>query len=361
MVGRHLRTFHKRAQIGSTPIRAIKMNTIREQFRQDVFHRDNYKCVICKNTGVDAHHILERRLFIDGGYHVNNGATVCSTCHLLCESTDISVEDVRHAAGITKKYLPEHLYDDEIYDKWGNIILPNETRLKGELFYDESVQKILADKLHLFVDLVKYPRTHHLPWSPGMHEDDRMIPTLDYMKDSHIVITEKLDGENTSMYRNDIHARSVTSNNHHSRNWVKNFWSSISHDIPDGWRICGENLYAKHSIEYSSLKSYFYGFSIWNEKNECLSWNDTLEWFNLLGITPVPILYEGPFNRQIFTDIESRLDFRSQEGYVCRVREKFPYSRFRMCVGKFVRTDHVKTVNHWMFGKPIQNNILEVI
>lgn len=37
----------------------------RTDFRESVFKRDNYSCVVCKAKGVklDAHHIIERREF----------------------------------------------------------------------------------------------------------------------------------------------------------------------------------------------------------------------------------------------------------------------------------------------------------
>ena len=41
----------------------------RDQFREGVFKRDNHKCVICRAPAVDAHHIIERRLWTDGGYY----------------------------------------------------------------------------------------------------------------------------------------------------------------------------------------------------------------------------------------------------------------------------------------------------
>lgn len=117
----------------------------RDAFRESVFARDHYKCVFCDKDAVDAHHIIERRLWPDGGYYLNNGASVCAEHHLMCEKTNISVEDVRFAAGITSIIVPPHLYDDHIYDKWGNPILDDGSRGKGELFYDESVQKVLRD------------------------------------------------------------------------------------------------------------------------------------------------------------------------------------------------------------------------
>jgi len=333
----------------------------RDSFRNSVLKRDNYLCVICNNPAQDAHHIMERRLFLDGGYYINNGASVCGNCHLKCEQTLISVEQVREAAKITKKILPLHLYDDEIYDKWGNIILSNGLRIRGELFEDESVQKILkeGDILRLFTTYVKYPRTHHLPWSLGMHDDDRMHSSTNQWENKEVLITIKMDGENTSMYNDHIHARSVESKNHPSRTWIKNFWASIAYDIPEGWRICGENLYAKHSIEYSNLKSYFYGFSIWTNKNICLDWKQTLDWFDLLNIYPVDILYYGVYNESIIKELHKKLDFSIIEGYVLRTTDSFTYKDFRKYVGKFVRPNHIKTTKHWMMGqKMIQNKII---
>ena len=330
----------------------------RDEFREGVFKRDDYKCVFCQEKAVDAHHIMERRLWPNGGYYLNNGASVCEEHHLECETTEISLEEVREACGITKPVIPPHLYMDHQYDKWGNPILPNGLRLKGELFYDESVQKILAKGgfLHLFTNYVKYPRTHHLPWSEGLNEDDRVIENLDGLKGKRVVVTKKMDGENTSMYTDYIHARSIDSRNHPSRNWVKNFWSQISGDIPEGWRICGENLFAEHSIRYDDLPTYFMGFSIWNDRNICLSWDETLEYFEVLGITPVPVLFDGIFEESEIRKIWSAEDWSKSEGYVVRIADEFTYGDFRHCVAKFVRKNHVQTVKHWMHGQPVKPN-----
>ena len=45
-------------------------------------------------------------------------------------------------------------------------------------------------------NLVKFPRTSHLPWSDGCTSDDKIIPNLDDLLNQNVVITEKLDGEN---------------------------------------------------------------------------------------------------------------------------------------------------------------------
>lgn len=330
----------------------------RTAFREGCIIRDHGDCVLCGAPFKDVHHILERRLWSDEGYYLNNGASVCEKCHLLCESTDISVEKVREAAGILKSILPPHLYDDQVYDKWGNIILPNGQRLKGELFYDESVQKILSTKLDLFSNYVKYPRTFHFPWSPGIHNDDRVHEFITQFIGKRIIIHEKLDGENTTLYNDYIHARSVFNHPHASRTWVKNFWGSIAYNIPKGYRINVENVFAKHSISYNELDTYAYGFAVWNDKNELLSWDDCLEWFQLLDIVPCPVLYDGIWDEKIIHSFDDR-DWNKHEGYVIRLAKSFPYKDFKYNVGKFVRKGHVQTTKHWMHGQAIEENKLK--
>lgn len=324
----------------------------REQFREGVIARADGRCVFCGAPKVYAHHILERRLWSDGGYYLENGAAVCNDHHLACERTTISVEDVRLAAGITQIVVPEQFYPDHLYDKWGNPLLEDGRRGWGELFFDESVQKVLGEGgvLPLFVPYVKYGRTFHLPWSPGVHDDDRVNHDLSAFEGERIIVTLKRDGENTSMYTDKIHARSLDSRGGEDRAWVKALWARIAHDLPANWRVVGENLWAKHSIAYDDLTSYFEGISIWNERNRCLGADETREYFDLLGITPVPVLYDGPWNVKAIRAVEKDLDWTKDEGYVVRVAREFDYRDFRRVVAKFVRKGHVQTTKHWRAG-----------
>jgi len=339
----------------------------RDTFRNSVFERDHNKCVICKENAVDAHHIVERRLFSNGGYFLDNGASLCEKHHLQAEMTTLSCNEIRKAAGIVNIVLPDHLYEDAEYDKWGNEILKSGERLQGELFNDESVQKILkaGNVLGLFTNRIKYTRTYHLSCSPGMNKNDRMMENENNLEGEYVVITEKLDGENITMYPDYIHARSIIMDSHPSRHWIKNFWAQKSYNIPKECRICGENLYAKHSIHYTKengneLKTYFYMFSIWDDRNVCLSWKDTEEWAELLEIELVPVLYKGIYNKHIITELSKKIEASkgTMEGFVVRLAREFHYSEFKNACGKYVRANHViNNHGHWTARKVIPNEL----
>lgn len=198
---------------------------------------------------------------------------------------------------------------------------------------------------------IKYPRTPYLPFSPSVAKGDRVLKNTDHFKDRDVVVTTKMDGESTTMYRTGLHARSLDSSTHPSRFWVTKFHSEIADSIPDGWRICGENMYAEHSIGYTDLPSYFLGFSIWDDTNHALSWDETIEYFELFGITPVDVLYRGKFNETLLKILGNRLNTETTEGFVIRVSDSFMYDDFGQSVAKWVRPDHIQTETHWMHSK----------
>lgn len=211
----------------------------------------------------------------------------------------------------------------------------------------------------------KYQRTQHLPWSKKVTNDDTKLHHSSCFHGKSVIITEKLDGENSTMYNDYYHARSLDGVDHPSRSWIKQFHASIKYNIPNGYRICGENMYAKHSIEYTNLKSYFYCFSIWDETNMCLSWDDTTELCALLGIEHVPVLHQ-PFiwddaltPNLLQNDKLFQLDLNSQEGYVIRNSSSFHYDEFSNNVAKWVRANHVQTDSHWMHSQIIPNTLIQ--
>ena len=205
----------------------------------------------------------------------------------------------------------------------------------------------------------KYPRTPHLSFSPGVNEDDIKLDRHSIFNNHQVVVTEKLDGENTTLYRDYIHARSLDSRHHPSRAWVKALQATIGGDIPEGWRICGENLYARHAIAYHNLSSYFYIFSIWNRDNYCLSWSETAEWAAMLDLELPAVLYRGLWNEKKIRKIGENLDLEKCEGFVVRNIEQFHYQDFSQNVAKWVRSNHIQTDAHWMHREVVPNLLRE--
>jgi hypothetical protein len=201
----------------------------------------------------------------------------------------------------------------------------------------------------------KYPRTPHLPWSPGASPDDDLLMDTRHFAGLEVVVTEKMDGENTTLYRDGLHARSLETRPHASRDWVKGLWGRIRFELPDGWRLCGENLYARHSLEYPELEGYFYLFSVWNEQNQALSWEDTLEWARLLELPTPRTLYQGIWNERVVGALE--VDTTRMEGYVVRLASSFTFPEFKHSLAKWVRPNHVQTGEHWMHQAIVANGL----
>ncbi|MGW9118720.1 RNA ligase family protein [Streptomyces sp. NPDC055663] len=202
-----------------------------------------------------------------------------------------------------------------------------------------------------------YPRTAHLPWSPGATSDDVRIAGLAALTGREVVVTEKLDGENTTLYADGLHARSLDSAHHPSRGWVKALQGRVGARIPVGWRVCGENMFARHSIPYEELESYFYGFSVWDGEH-CLDWDRTVAFLRDLGIPVPPVVWRGVFDARAEKALRAlKLDTGRQEGYVVRPADGFGAADFRRLVAKWVRPGHVRTDTHWMHAAVVPNGL----
>jgi hypothetical protein len=205
--------------------------------------------------------------------------------------------------------------------------------------------------------LYKYPRTFHLPWSTGT-SDDKTLSSDSIFRGKRVVCTLKMDGENTSLYKTHIHARSLDSVAHTSRDWVKGLWGKINYLIDDDMRICGENLFAVHTIKYQTLASYFLCFNIWKEE-KCLSWDETVEICSILGIETVPVFYRGIYDAEKIKEEFSK--YTEHEGYVIRLEDGFLYKDFSKSVAKYVKaefkTNLEKSETHWIQNKVEKNGL----
>jgi hypothetical protein len=204
----------------------------------------------------------------------------------------------------------------------------------------------------------KYGRTFHLPISPGATSDDKIMRSLNGLMVDDLVVTEKMDGENTTILRTGSHARSPNGGSHPSRDWLKAFAAGVAPYLSDGERIVGENLFARHSVAYDALPSYFLGFA-WIIDDQVQAWDLTLARFQELGICPVPTLYRGSYRKGLFEDLAKTLDLTRQEGFVARIADAFAEAAMPERMGKYVRQGHVQSAVHWTKAELIPNRLAD--
>ena len=73
---------------------------------------------------------------------------------------------------------------------------------------------------------------------------------------------------------------------------------------------------------------------------------ETIEWFALLGITPILVLFDGIFDEKAVRALWSSKNCGQNEGYVVRLSKQFRYGEFRHKAAKFVRKGHIQTAKH---------------
>lgn len=214
----------------------------------------------------------------------------------------------------------------------------------------------------------KYPRTYHLPWSPGATDDDKVLDSVEPFLNRDLVITEKVDGGNCCLNREGVFARTHgAAAAHPSFDHIKSYWATIRYDIPEGMSIFGENAYAKHSIAYNELPAFFLVFGIrLDAEGYWLSWEDVGDYATGLGLKTIPAL-RWRVQAASEKDLKalgaeclkegSRCGGEAIEGYVVRLADPFWNENFSKSVAKWVRKDHVQTQDHWMLQAVTPNKL----
>jgi hypothetical protein len=208
---------------------------------------------------------------------------------------------------------------------------------------------------------MKYPRTYHVPFSPGATKDDKKLKDgwFEYYRGKEIVVTEKLDGENSCLCQKGVFARSHGAETRSP--WSINLWGDnglywkVKGLIDDDLLIFGENLYGEHSIHYEKLRDYFHVFACYNETTDkWWSWDDVKFVSKVLDVPHVPTLWRGiaESEDQIRELIIQTMNMPSaygntKEGVVIRLANEFDGEDFPNYVCKYVRANHVQTDEHW--------------
>jgi hypothetical protein len=204
----------------------------------------------------------------------------------------------------------------------------------------------------------KYPRTYHLPFSPGTTSDDRIATDVSRLFGEEVVITEKLDGENTCLNRFGVFARSHAAPTRNPwASYLQERWQCWRHDLGE-LELFGESLYAVHSLEYTGLDAHYFVFAI-REGERWLSWDEVETLAGVLGIPTVPVLFRGRVNegglqplvlrlvQELSCKTDPELGPTQREGVVVRVARELTDEEFATHVFKWVRKGHVQTTEHW--------------
>ncbi len=228
----------------------------------------------------------------------------------------------------------------------------------------------------------KYPRTFHLPWSPGATKDDRKLVTAEHFLNVPVVVTEKMDGSNLCMTKMAVFARSHNGPpTHESFNVAKSLHAQVCHSIPDGVSVFGEYVFAVHSIRYSELPGYFLVFGVREDSTgKWWDWDTTEALAGELGFPTVPVwlkssqilapdnklYWKGQYETEKQLETETKLEYlfhnggmghyEKCEGYVVRLAGEF--TDFEKSVAKYVRANHVQTDQHWT-QKTVEKNLLK--
>ena len=116
----------------------------REEFKKQTFMRTSSRCCVpnCSCDAVDAHHIMDRKLFSDGGYYLSNGAALCAKHHMDAETGKITPA---YLITVNKINTDEIIQPDTIdltREDYLELLLSGELNKWGELTekkdYDED-------------------------------------------------------------------------------------------------------------------------------------------------------------------------------------------------------------------------------
>lgn len=167
----------------------------------------------------------------------------------------------------------------------------------------------------------------YLPWSPKTYPDQILLSVQPFIS-RQIVVFTLMDGINTTFTQNSISPPDKS---------IESIYNNIKDDIPDNYKFMGENLYNTKSIFYDNLLSHFLLHSIYNHHDICLSWDETVEWAELLDLKTLPVIFRGEFNPSLLKQLYHPIkDGNACLGYVVRVAGSFYQRSLDQSAAKYV-------------------------
>lgn len=183
-----------------------------------------------------------------------------------------------------------------------------------------------------------------------------------------VIITEKMDGANVGIirYRDTFHLQkrgSLVGDSEHAQFNFFKAWSYNNYDkimqIPKGTVLYGELMYAKHTIFYDRLPSYFLAFAWLNKgNNKYYKWEEMKNLCDNIGLHTVPLIHQGYVDRmELFDMIPKVSSYGSMmaEGIVV-------WNHKKGMRGKVVRPEFQKSMDdegYWMRRPVTQNEVIK--
>lgn len=315
----------------------------REQFETVVFQRNDGRCEVpeCAETADDAHHIIERDQWSDGGYYRQNGIALCSAHHRDAEANRFPPAACWYWLGIDEPPLPDSI-EKPLVTCQGGSVEP----------YELS-------------EATKYPSTPHLSTSPNQSAERNDIIDTGALTDKPLVVTTKMDGSNVQLSKRRVAARNAKHARHPSFNQLKSLHATKKPDLPEDIVLFGEWLYTKHSIHYGCdcepacedvgpplddhlqiFGAYYRPYQLW------LGWDRVAGIAESLDLATVPVVKRLRIGRaheliDTLNQLGEQQVANGQEGVVVRNAFPFYYTHFPDNVAKYVRAGHIQTDEHW--------------
>lgn len=156
-----------------------------------------------------------------------------------------------------------------------------------------------------------------MPHSQNVTCNDKIQYDLSLLNRVEIIATKKVVGKNVTLYR-DFYQ--IKGDKNFDCSYIDKLHKQVKGNIPPKFRICGQ-LNTQHNK--------YLVFNIW-ENNKCLSWKDTQEYCELLGLTCVPVLWRGLYDISNITF--ASFNTLTREGYVIRPSSSFLNTDFNKVV-----------------------------
>ena len=182
----------------------------------------------------------------------------------------------------------------------------------------------------------KFPRTPHIKGSKGTPDD---IFESKYLYEGLVIATEKMDGTNLTLGKDNWFLRSGNSKNQDWTYPINEFYYTLKDKIKDGDFILGEFLHWTKSVYYDNLDSNYYMFGV-NRNNTVLSWEETKKISKKLNIPLVKELSKIGYFENVVKEAKNNISKTDNiEGFVIRPIDSFSFDEYGKYVRKFVKSD----------------------